>query len=172
MRRKNWQINLQLISLFILLDFDDSNAIKKSHEILRHMKRMPQRTMKFCYLFNKSQRIIFHYTHIFFPLAFYDFYLTEMFPLIIFLLFLTWFTSWLESKQCISMIRSDQSLSRVRLFVTPWIAASQVSLSITNSRSSLRVNVHRVGDAIQPSHPLSSPSPPAPNPSQHQWRDQ
>ena len=28
--------------------------------------------------------------------------------------------------------------------------------------------VHRVGDAIQPSHPLSSPSPPTPNPSQHQ----
>ena len=28
--------------------------------------------------------------------------------------------------------------------------------------------VHPVGDAIQPSHPLSSPSPPAPNPSQHQ----
>ena len=28
--------------------------------------------------------------------------------------------------------------------------------------------VHRVCDAIQPSHPLSSPSPPAPNPSQHQ----
>ena len=29
-------------------------------------------------------------------------------------------------------------------------------------------HVHRVGDAIQPSHPLSSPFPPAPNPSQHQ----
>ena len=29
-------------------------------------------------------------------------------------------------------------------------------------------HVHRVGDAIQPSHPLSSPYPPAPNPSQHQ----
>ena len=29
-------------------------------------------------------------------------------------------------------------------------------------------HIHRVGDAIQPSHPLSSPSPPAPNPSQHQ----
>ena len=28
--------------------------------------------------------------------------------------------------------------------------------------------VHRVSVAIQPSHPLSSPSPPAPNPSQHQ----
>ena len=32
-----------------------------------------------------------------------------------------------------------QSLSRVRLFVTPWIAACQASLSITNSRSSLRL---------------------------------
>ena len=31
-----------------------------------------------------------------------------------------------------------------------------------------KTHVHRVGDAIQPSHPLSSPSPPAPNPSQHQ----
>ena len=31
-----------------------------------------------------------------------------------------------------------------------------------------QTQVHRVGDAIQPSHPLSSPSHPAPNPSQHQ----
>ena len=31
-----------------------------------------------------------------------------------------------------------------------------------------QTHVHHVGDAIQPSHPLSSPSPPAPNPSQHQ----
>ena len=31
-----------------------------------------------------------------------------------------------------------------------------------------QTHVHRVRDAIQPSHPLSSPSPPAPNPSQHQ----
>ena len=37
------------------------------------------------------------------------------------------------------MIRSDQSLSRVRLFATPWIAARQASLSITNSQSSLRL---------------------------------
>ena len=34
---------------------------------------------------------------------------------------------------------SVQSLSHVRLFVTPWIAARQASLSITNSRSSLRL---------------------------------
>ena len=31
-----------------------------------------------------------------------------------------------------------------------------------------QTHAHQVSDAIQPSHPLSSPSPPAPNPSQHQ----
>ena len=31
-----------------------------------------------------------------------------------------------------------------------------------------QTHVHRVSDAIQPSHPLLFPSPPAPNPSQHQ----
>ena len=34
---------------------------------------------------------------------------------------------------------SVQSLSRVQLFATPWIAACQASLSITNSRSSPRL---------------------------------
>ena len=38
-----------------------------------------------------------------------------------------------------NQIISDQSLSRVRLFATPWIAACQASLSITNSWSSLRL---------------------------------
>ena len=32
----------------------------------------------------------------------------------------------------------------------------------------IQTHVHPVSNAIQPSHPLSSPSPPAPNPSQHQ----
>ena len=41
----------------------------------------------------------------------------------------------MESNQ----IRSDQSLSHVQLFATPWIAACQASLSITNSQSSLRL---------------------------------
>ena len=36
-------------------------------------------------------------------------------------------------------ITSDQSLSHVRLFATPWIAARQASLSITNSQSSFRL---------------------------------
>ena len=35
-----------------------------------------------------------------------------------------------------------------------------------------QTHVHRVGDAIQPSHPLSSPSPPAFNLSQHQGLSQ
>ena len=53
-------------------------------------------------------------------------------------------------------IRSDQSLSRVRLFATPWIAARQASLSITNSQSSLRLT----SESVMPSshlilcHPL------------------
>ena len=38
-----------------------------------------------------------------------------------------------------SSVSSVQSLSRVWLFATPWIAARQASLSITNSRSSPRV---------------------------------
>ena len=69
--------------------------------------------------------------------------------------------SWMKLQFQVSSV---QSLSCVRLFATPWIAARQASLSITNSQT----HVHRVGDAIQPSHPLSSPSPPAPNLSQHQ----
>ena len=41
---------------------------------------------------------------------------------------------------CVSLqFSSVQSLSRVRLFVTPWIAACQASLSITNSRSLFRL---------------------------------
>ena len=35
-------------------------------------------------------------------------------------------------------------------------------------REFTQTHIHRVSDAIQPSHLLSSPSPPAPNPSQHQ----
>ena len=45
---------------------------------------------------------------------------------------------------------------------TPGLPAHHQLLEFTQTHA------HRVGDAIQPSHPLSSPSPPAPNPSQHQ----
>ena len=45
----------------------------------------------------------------------------------------------LRSKLYLFQFSSVQSLSRVQLFVTPWIAACQASLSITNSRSSPRL---------------------------------
>ena len=51
------------------------------------------------------------------------------------------------------------SLSHVQLFATPWIAACQASLSITNSRSSLRLmSIESVmpSDHLILCHPLSS----------------
>ena len=44
-----------------------------------------------------------------------------------------------KSLWTMTQFSSVQSLSCVRLFATPWIAARQASLSITNSRSSLRL---------------------------------
>ena len=65
------------------------------------------------------------------------------------------------------VVQSVQSLSCIQLFATLWNSAHQASLSITNSQI-LQTHVHWDGDAIQQSHPLSSPPPPAPNLSQHQ----
>ena len=46
---------------------------------------------------------------------------------------------------------------------------STLGLSVHHQLSEFtQTHVHQVSDATQPSHPLSSPSPPAPNPSQHQ----
>ena len=49
------------------------------------------------------------------------------------------FTRILLLLTCYSISVSVQSLSRVRLFVTPWTAARQASLSITNSQSLLKL---------------------------------
>ena len=64
-----------------------------------------------------------------------------------------------------SSVSSVQLLGRVRLCdpmnrSTPGLPVHHQLLEFTQT------HVHRVSDAIQPSHPLSSPSPPAPNPSQ------
>ena len=69
-------------------------------------------------------------------------------------------------------IRSDQSLSRIRLFATPWITALQASLSITNPRSSLRLT--SVESVIPSSHlilwrPLLLLPPIPPSISLFQW---
>ena len=68
---------------------------------------------------------------------------------------------------CQSVSQSVQSLSRVRLCdpmnrSTPGLPVHHQLPEFT------KTHVHRVSDAIQPSHPLSSPSPPAPSSSQHQ----
>ena len=86
---------------------------------------------------------------------------------------------------------SVQSLSHVQLFVTSWTAAmggvphaSSLVCSFPTVRGTdcstpgfpvhhqlpdpILTHGHQVGDAIQPSHPLSSPSPPTFNLSQHQ----
>ena len=78
-----------------------------------------------------------------------------------------WYLRWRDFE-----ISSVQSLSRVPLFTTPWIAARQASLSITNSRSSLKlVSI----ESVMPSSHLilcRPPSPSAPNSSQHQGLSQ
>ena len=60
-----------------------------------------------------------------------------------------------------------QLLSRVCPFVIRWATTHQSFLSFTISQFA-QTHVHRVSDAIQPPHPLLSPSPPALNLSQHQ----
>ena len=63
---------------------------------------------------------------------------------------------------------SVQSLSRVRLLVTP-MDCSTPGLPVHHQLLEFaQTHDHRVSDANQPSHPLSSPSPPAFNLSQHQ----
>ena len=61
---------------------------------------------------------------------------------------------------------SVRSFSRGRIFATPWTAAHFPAHHRLPELT--QTHVHRIGDAIQPSHPLSSPSPPVFNLSQHQ----
>ena len=63
---------------------------------------------------------------------------------------------------------SVQSLSCVRHFVTPTNCSMPGLLVHHQLPESTQIQVHCVRDAIQPYHPLSSPSPPALNLAQHQ----
>ena len=51
----------------------------------------------------------------------------------------TWLQQWVVITCAKGCVHAVQSLSRVRHFATPWITARQASLSMTNSRSSLRL---------------------------------
>ena len=72
---------------------------------------------------------------------------------------------WWLNQYCITTLQFSSVTQSCPLFVTLWTAGLQASLSITNSIT--QTHVHWVGDAIQPSHPLLSPCPPAFNFSQH-----
>jgi len=75
--------------------------------------------------------------------------------------------SWLQSMSTV-IFSLVQSLSHVWLFVTP-MSCSMPGLPIHHQLLEFtQTHVHQVGDAIQPSHPLSSLYLPAPSPSQHQ----
>ena len=66
---------------------------------------------------------------------------------------------------------SFQLHSRVWLFLIPWLKHTRLPCASPIHRAFTELaqtHFHRVGDAIQPSHPLSSPCPPAFNLSQHQ----
>ena len=70
--------------------------------------------------------------------------------------------SQFSSVQFSSVAQSCLTLCDPMNCITPGLPVHRQLLEFSQT------HVHWVGDAIQPSHPLSSPSPPAPNPSQHQ----
>ena len=74
-----------------------------------------------------------------------------------------WFIKWsLGSVQFSSVAQSCTTLCNPMNCSMPGLPVQHQLPEFTQT------HVHRVSDAIQSSHPLSSPSPPAPNPSQHQ----
>ena len=78
----------------------------------------------------------------------------------LFFCYLVWYSFLFSSVQFIHSVMSDSLWLHELQHARPPCPSPTPGVHQTQ--------VHRVGDAIQPSHPLSSPSPPAPNPSQHQ----
>ena len=87
------------------------------------------------------------------------------------------YSCWLCLLHCL-YVRSQCHLSRFHQFSSVAQSCPTLCNPMNCSTPGLPVHhqlpqftqthVHQVSDAIQPSHHLSSPSPPAPNPSQHQ----
>ena len=70
---------------------------------------------------------------------------------------------------CFVCVSSSTSVAQSCLTLCDPMNCSRPGLPVHHQLPEFtQTHVHRVGDVIQPSHPLSSPSPPAPNPSQHQ----
>ena len=78
---------------------------------------------------------------------------------------------WQVNFSSLSHQKSPYQLSSIQSCLTPGdpMNHSMPGLPVHHQvLESTQTHVCQVGDAIQPSHPLSSPSPPAPNPSQHE----
>jgi len=75
---------------------------------------------------------------------------------------LRWWTIHARGGCCCSVAQSCPTLCDPMDCSTPGLPVHHQLLEFTQT------HVHQVSDATQPSHPLLSPSPPAPNPSQHQ----
>ena len=76
---------------------------------------------------------------------------------------------WNESTKCDIYLKSVQfsSVTQSCLTLCDPMNRSMPGLPVHHQLPEFtQTHVNQVGDAIQPSHPLSSPSPPAPNPSQ------
>ena len=72
------------------------------------------------------------------------------------------YCTWLNPVQTFNICKSCLTLHNPMNCSTPGLPVHHQLQKFTQT------HVHWLSDAIQPSHPLSSPSPPAPNPSQHQ----
>ena len=76
---------------------------------------------------------------------------------------------WVLHTQYLFLVGGVQSLNHVWVFVSPGTASHQACLSFSISQSLFQfMSIELVMPSIQPSHPLSSPSPPAFSLSQHQ----
>ena len=83
---------------------------------------------------------------------------------------LKWSLNGSEGEKILSVTEWHHFCSHchVWLFGTPWDCSTSGFPSLHYLPEFVKIHIHWVSDAIQPSHPLSSPSPPAFNLSQHQ----
>ena len=89
-------------------------------------------------------------------------YLNSVFIVALFIIINLWKWPKCHSVQFSSVTQSCPTLCDPMNRSTPGLSVHHQLPEFT------QIHLHQVSDAIQSSHPLSSPSPPAPNPSQHQ----
>ena len=107
------------------------------------------------------------------------FFANEKFSLRLYCIFFQFFSPYIYNNKCNKYFFNRKKFYCI-LFQFSSVAKSCLTLCDPMNRSTpglavhhqllefTQAHVHWVGDAIQPSHPLSSPSPPSLNPSQHQ----